>query len=79
MLDKLTERQAEALHRMASNPDFQVLREWLESSIQSIRVQNDDVADTDSFRRNQGAIAALKKVLEDQDQSGEILRKFRNR
>lgn len=78
MLDKPNERQAEALHRLLASEDFEVVRKWLESSIQSIRERNDTVTEVDGLRKNQGALQALKEILETQDHAGEIARRYRS-
>jgi len=78
-LAKPTERQAEALKRLQANGDFKVVVEWLNDSIQQIREQNDSIQEETSFRRNQGALWALKSLLEHKEQAGEILQRYRSR
>lgn len=78
MINQPDKEVAEALHRLSSNADFQKVGEWLRSSIQVLRVENDSVVEVETFRRNQGAINAQKEILEYVQNSGKILSRYRS-
>ena len=77
MLKRLDKNVASAFSTLRLDPQFQTVLEWLKSSLEDVRRDNDSTKDEVLTRWNQGAAQALAEILATAEQSQELLRKLK--
>lgn len=75
MLNKASVRVLQALSNLEGHADFEVLREWMAQSLDTIRRDTDTTRDEVLTRWNQGASQALEQFLVAASSAKEALRR----
>lgn len=78
MLTKLDAQVAKALAGIEYNPDWQVVRKWLEGNRMILQNKMDTERDETTVRWIQGALQMLGALFSAQDQARDVLHKLKN-